>query len=349
MDIYTKMKDEFSPIFVGGTGRSGTTIMADYLNSHSSLVAPIHENKLIVEESGVRSLVESLSRGYDYKGNHYAISRFISWANTIRTPGFRNKTLNFLYRGTNRALYSITKKRIPAAQVCRAFSFWDFSLIGVGTSYGISHYDSCVEQFLADVIGETDAYGIVDTEGLIKPVYSPSTSDREELLQHSRNFLNALNKPKMLEAGAQSWCDDTPLNALYAHFLLELYPTGKVVHMVRDPRDVAASYSEKSWASSDLELILNRLKRQYRELIKVEESLPKQSFRSFRLEDFAYEPDIQKSELCSFLGLDTNGFDGSVTFEAASFGRWKKKFSANVAQIVERQLSEVCAHFGYRT
>ncbi len=345
--MYIDIKNEFSPIFVGGTGRSGTTIMGSYLNSHSSLVTSVHENKLIVEEGGVRSLVENLSRGYDYKGNHYAISNFIRWANTLRTPGFSNKTINFLYRGTNKAIYSITKKRLPAAQVCRAFPFLEFSLIGIGTSYGLSHYDNCVDQFLSDVIGETDVYGIVDTEGLIKPVYSPSTSDSEELLKHSRNFLNALNKTKILEAGAQRWCDDTPLNARYANFLLKLYPTGKVVHMVRDPRDVAASYSEKSWASSDLELMLSRLKGQYRELIKVEKSLPKKNFRTFRLEDFAYAPDIQKGELCEFLDLDTNGFDGSVTFQATSFGRWKKKFSANVAQIVERQLGEACAHFGY--
>jgi len=59
------MKDELSPIFIGGTGRSGTSIMGKFLNSHCSLVRPVSENKLIVEEGGIRSLVDNLSRDYD--------------------------------------------------------------------------------------------------------------------------------------------------------------------------------------------------------------------------------------------------------------------------------------------
>lgn len=336
-----------SPIFIGGTGRSGTTIMGKYLNSHRDLTTPVNENKLIVEHGGLRSLIDNLSSGYDYKGNHYAISNFIQWANTLRTYGFKNRVARFLYRGSNKALYFATKRKIPAAQACRAFPGLDFSLIGIGERYGLSQYDKCIDQFLAEIIGETDDYGIVDTEGLITPVYSSKTSNRNELMEHARKFLHALNEERMREAGVMRWCDDTPLNALYSDFLLELYPTGKVVHMIRDPRDVAASYSEKSWASCDLEKTLKRLKRHYLELIKAERSLPEQGFRTFRLEDFTTDTDRQQDELCRFLEVDPEGFDGSISFEASSFGRWKKKFSAKEGELVERQLGEACAHFGY--
>ena len=166
-------------------------------------------------------------------------------------------------------------------------------------------------------------------------------------MEYARKFLQALNEEKMREAGVTRWCDDTPLNAHYGAFLLELYPEGKIVHMVRDPRDVAASYVEKSWASRDLEKTLIRLKRHYIELMKVEGSLPEQGFRTFRLEDFTADPDGQQDELSRFLGIDPEGFDGSVSFEASSFGRWKKKFSGKAGELVEQHLGEACAHFGY--
>lgn len=335
------------PIFIGGTGRSGTTIMGKYLHSHRDLTTPVHENKLIVEHGGLRSLIDNLSSGYDYKGNHYAISNFIQWSNTLRTYGFKNRAARFIYRASNKALYLAAKRKIPAAQACRALPYLDFSLIGIGENYGLSHYDRCIGQFLAEVIGETDDYGIVDTEGLIRPVYSSKSSNRGELMEHARQFLHALNEEKMREAGVTRWCDDTPLNAHYGAFLLELYPEGKVIHMVRDPRDVAASYSERSWASRDLEKTLNRLKRHYLELIKAEGSLPQKGFRTFRLEDFTTDPDRQHDELIRFLGIDPKGFDGSVSFEASSFGRWKKKFSGKAGELVERHLGEACAHFGY--
>lgn len=342
---YTEEKS--CPIFVGGTGRSGTTIMGKYLNSHCCLVTPVNENKLIVEEGGLRSLVNNLSAGYDYKGNSYAISNFIQWSNTLRKYGFKNRTVSFAYRAVNKALYMTLHKRIPAAKACRALPFLDFSLIGIGEKYGLNHYDRCIGQFLSKIIEETDDHGIVDTEGLVRPMYSSKTSNREELMEHAREFLHTLNEEKMRDADATRWCDDTPLNALWGGFLLELYPTGKVIHMVRDPRDVAASYSEKSWASRDLEKTLSRLNRHYRELINAEESLPEEGFRTFRLEDFTKEPERQQDELCRFVGVDPDGFDGSVSFEASSFGRWKKKFSGKAAELVESRLSEACAHFGY--
>jgi len=336
-----------SPIFIGGTGRSGTTIMGKYLNSHRDLTTPVNENKLIVEHGGLRSPINNLSSGYDYKGNHYAISNFIQWSHTLRTYGFKNKVVRFIHRGSNKVLFLVTKRKIPAAKVCRAFPRLDFSLIGNGEKYGLYHYDRCISQFLGDIIAETDDYGIVDTEGLIKPIYSSRTSNRDDLMEYARKFLHALNEEKMREAGVTRWCDDTPLNAHYGAFLLELYPNGKVVHMVRDPRDVAASYAERSWASRDLEKTLRRLKRHYRELIKTEGSLPKQRFRTFRLEDFTADPDGQQDELSGFLGIDPEGFNGSVSFEASSFGRWKKKFSGNAIELVEDHLGDACAYFGY--
>ena len=336
-----------SPIFVGGTGRSGTTIMGQYLNSHRSVVTPVNENKLIVEDGGLRSLIDNLSGGYDYKGNHNSIRNFIEWANTLRTFGFRNKPVSLTYRATNRVIKKTTGKRIPPAVAARALPFLDFSLIGNGEKYGLAHYDRCVSDFLSKVIGGTDTQGIVVTEGLIRPVYSPSTNDRAELLGYAREFLAALNATALQDAGAVRWCDDTPLNARYADFLSELYPSGKLIHMVRDPRDVAASYIGKSWVSNDLGLALDRLRRQYDELIKVEERVSAGFFRTVRLEDMTSDFARQNEELCDFLQLAPDGFDGSVSFEASSFGRWTKNFSKDEQQRVEDALRDACAHYGY--
>ena len=336
-----------SPVFIGGTGRSGTSIMGKYLNSHCDLTRPVSENKLIVEHGGLRSLIDNLSSGFEYKGNHYAIANFIKWSNTLRTYGFKNSVARSIHRGSNRALSLVTSRKIPVEKLCRAFPSLDFSVIGIGDTYGVSHYDKCIAQFLEDVTNEVDESGIVDTEGVIKPVYSSKTSSRQELMGHARNLLYALNKEIMREAGVMRWCDDTPLNAYYSDFLLELYPACKVVHMVRDPRDVAASYSEKMWASRDLEKTLSRLNRHYLELIEVERNLPEENFRTFRLEDFTEDTERRREDLSRFLEINSDGFDGSVSFEASSFGRWKKKFSAKESEIVERELSEACAHFGY--
>ena len=120
------MKDELPPIFVGGTGRSGTSIMEQFLNSHSSLVTPVYENKLIVEEGGIKSLVENLSTGCEYKGNHYAISNFIKWADTLRKSGFQNKIASFVYRGPTSPLTFSQRKEYPLRKFVGFYPFLTF-------------------------------------------------------------------------------------------------------------------------------------------------------------------------------------------------------------------------------
>ena len=117
--------------------------------------------------------------------------------------------------------------------------------------------------------------------------------------------------------------------------------------MLRDPRDVAASYVGKSWVSNDLDLVLDRLRRQYLEFIKLEEVMPDRFFRTIRLEDITSDFANQKEELCAFLDLAPEGFDGSVSFESSSFGRWTRNFSKHEQQRVEDALQDVCAHYGY--
>lgn len=344
--MYVDQTGEDAPIFIGGTGRSGTTIMATYLNSHRSVVNPVHENKLIVEYGGLRSLIDNLSAGYEYKANHNAIQEFIRRADMVRKSGFRNKGVRFSYKAVNKAL-SVIGKRIPPLTACRALPFFEFSLVGTGRDYGLTHYDKCISDFLGKVIGATDTHGIVDTEGLIKPVYSSRTSDREVLLAYAREFLTDLNANALRQAGAVRWCDDTPLNAQYAEFLQEMYPSGKLIHMVRNPRDVAASYMEKSWASNDLKLTLDRLRRQYAELMKIERRLSDKFFYTVRLEEFTVNFNRQSDQLCRFLDIDADGFNGSVSFFASSFGRWEKNFSDHENELVEDFLGKACEHYGY--
>ena len=46
------------PVFIGGTGRCGTTVMANYLASDSNFYLPTHENKLFVEQDGFLDLID---------------------------------------------------------------------------------------------------------------------------------------------------------------------------------------------------------------------------------------------------------------------------------------------------
>ena len=54
-----------APVFIGGTGRSGTSILAGILGTHNSLYFACHENKLISEYNGLRDVADVFSHKSD--------------------------------------------------------------------------------------------------------------------------------------------------------------------------------------------------------------------------------------------------------------------------------------------
>lgn len=342
----SELEPHQSPIFVGGTGRSGTTIMGKYLASHKNIAMPTAENQLIVPQDGLRTLIEVLSQEHDNKAEHAAVQRFVDYSEALRQRGFKNTVANFSYRVAEKALRLSTGKGITLEKAARAVPF-TCSRMGIGSNYGHAHYDNCIDDLLKGIIERTDREGIFAAEGLIKPFYHVRPTTRSKLLRFARKFLEDLNKPSLANANASRWCDTTPLNVRYADFLNELYPKSKLVHVVRDPRDVAASYIKQTWTSRNRETALEQLRKRYSALISIQKARPRSFMKTIRLEDFTNNRNGERKELCEFLSIDHAGFDGTVRLSEASFGRWKKDFSTSEARKLESIFEDACDYFGY--
>lgn len=63
-------------IFIGGTGRSGTTILSRWLGSHARLVRIPVESRFIVDSGGLIDHDESLTTSYSHDRARVASRRF---------------------------------------------------------------------------------------------------------------------------------------------------------------------------------------------------------------------------------------------------------------------------------
>lgn len=335
-----------APIFIGGTGRSGTNIMGALLNSHAEIYRVFPENKLIVENNGLRSLVHSLSDGYDFKANSDAIKAFENWALVLRRRGFHQKKFLRLFRYWKKFSRFRSSAPITQEEFCRRFPRAKYALHSIGDRIGLEHYDACLDRFLAKIVIHRDEHGVFDTEGIVAPILTPATNDRDQLLEFCREYLSDLYDPLLVSHGKTRWCDDAPLNVRYAPFLSELYPQCKIIHMARDPRDVFASYINQSWASKDARYTLERLKTSYIEQFKSEAELPQTSMKRISLERFTNNFDEELSCLAKFLNVSASGFDGSIQFEKNSFGRWQRELTREQIAHVEKELDFAISMIG---
>jgi hypothetical protein len=104
--------------------------------------------------------------------------------------------------------------------------------------------------------------------------------------------------------GKRRWGDKTtPLGMREIVFAYQLFPHGKFIHLVRDPRGVASSLKEACW-------IRNVFKSAYmwKDLIastkEALSAIPASQVMEIRYEDLCLKPQQQLAQLCEFIGED---------------------------------------------
>jgi hypothetical protein len=87
----------------------------------------------------------------------------------------------------------------------------------------------------------------VKTSAQVGSVYA----DREVLLDAIRDLCDAVFA-EYLEPGTTYVLERTPLHALHASLITQLYPDSGVVHVIRDGRDVALSLTRRNWGPDSI-------------------------------------------------------------------------------------------------
>lgn len=118
--------------------------------------------------------------------------------------------------------------------------------------------------------------------------------------------------------GKQIPCEQTPRNIFYASRLLDYYPKLKIVHIVRDPRDVLASqknrWKRKRYGGDNIpysEIIRVWFNYHPYTITKLWVSATKlalqlknhERFYLLRFEDIISDPENEMKKICAFLGL----------------------------------------------
>jgi hypothetical protein len=243
---------------VGGTGRSGTTIVARVLGADPEAVMIPIEARFVVDPGGLCDLVAGKVR----------IDRFEQWM--YGRWWYRERT-----DGTSRGVHSIVERDV---------------------------LDDAIQQLRDEL-----------------------ESDRRAA---AKAFVHRLFDPVATRANAARWIEMTPPNVLRGNELVDIMgDSTRLVHSMRDGRDVAASVANMGWGPNDpfeaLEWWFERMKLAHE---GCSELGPTQLI-VVQLEDLvARDREATLQRLARFAGSEPGRLqrylDRMVTADRAHIGRW---------------------------
>jgi hypothetical protein len=155
--------------------------------------------------------------------------------------------------------------------------------------------------------------------------------------------------------------EKTPHQAWNTAELLDWYPAGKVVHLLRDPRDVTASLFNVPWgrrsAAANASLWVSLT-------LAAETCRDNPRYLRLRYEDLVAEPERRLTEVCTFMG---EAFSPAMLearqpaqadkpwFERAQgalskdrLGTWKEQLTQDQVALIESVAGPVMEQFGYK-
>ncbi len=284
------------PVFVGGTGRSGTTVMGDLLGKHPDVrtSTPI-EIKFLSNRSGLLDVVF---------GREDVILRSSGRISVIHFRTYRKRK-----KREKERLHTIWTEFED--QVWN--KWWDIDAPpphGRGLISGISR--SNLEKLMAALRRDLK----------INRIWAAR--------KFMRKFI-ALQD----EAGPEKyWVETTPMNIPTADKLLKLFPNALFITMIRDPRDVIASLLTKNWGPTTPMEGLTWIEKRLSDGHKALKAVPARQKITIALEDLAIDNREETyRKLTNFLGITDaplmrKFFQEELTPENATSGRWKKEISS---------------------
>lgn len=297
-------------VFVGGTGRSGTTVTAELLGRHSRFCDVPIECRFHCNPSGLSDVVSGRATPEQFirKLRTY-------WWHRVRTG---------------------SRVVVPTGIGGRA----RFGAFRVARRLGLGHEEPRVRGL----------HQIIDRERFEDAVVRFEETRGDDLLEASRRLFYDLLEPERERSGKPALVEMSTFTIAAAPELARIFPEARFVHSVRDGRDSGASKTllrEKEHhptdAISGIDFWADRLRRAD---LGVKGLSPRERERLhlISLDELVWsDREGAYSGLLEFLGVDDEQgmrefFDTSMTAEAANRGRWREGLDAD-------EQREVTAHY----
>ncbi len=226
------------PIFlVGGSGRSGTTILSKLLATHPQLTET-PETRFLVDPGGICDFYNVAKTWTPYNA-HYA---FADLERVLKQVSSTSTIDRIIVR-----LEKKLKELLPQFRLSARYSSLEICKIAPS-------FETLVKDYLNSIRTCSYPMNWVGMERFEKYCFNHIPDQQRETLLATRQFLENYFADVCKSLHSDYYFEKNTWNILHYKTINEIYPNLKLVHIVRDPYDVILSYMQQSWMPCDVKV-----------------------------------------------------------------------------------------------
>ncbi|NPA75592.1 MAG: sulfotransferase [Euryarchaeota archaeon] len=336
------------PVFIGGTGRSGTTVLGRILSLHHDIFTIPFETRFIVDPYGLNDLFYSLTEGWDQYHGHEAVTRFSELMDELYPSRLRYLYKIAAWKLLTRIHVAPPKYHITMDGKWKDEPYFDFRVQPFSAIISRPRFFELVNDFMKKiVVGEYSGYWQGYGTKIAPKMKIAGSFDSEKIMKYARELVVGIFEAAAEKHGAEIIAEHTPTNLNHARFLSNLFPEGKLIHIYRDPRDVVSSYKHQSWGGNSARDAVPIINHTLKKWALDREALPQNSYMEISLEELVSSTRDTLMRLCDFMGLEFDNNMLKMDLSRSHAGRWKKDLSKEEIALVERELGWFMREKGY--
>jgi hypothetical protein len=320
-------------ILVGGTGRSGTSIVKEILATHSEAASLPFEYRFIIDPDGLVDFYTSFTNSWSPYLADRRLKRLEHLLGNLGREPWYHRLLGRLIRSGD-----------PDGKFLSPRIYHRWAL-----NRHLPNFDRHVQSLMSQLVEFSFPACWVGTESyqLFPRVYHASPMDKRELAQVLGKFIRNVIDDFLQCTGKRFFVEDNTWNVLFAPELYDLIPEAKLIHVYRDPRDVVASFSHQRWSPTDKRQGALWYKAIMTHWFSVRATLPADSYYELKLEDLVSSPAEELRSLCEFAQISLEETMLEMDLSRSHGGRWKKEYSPEEKRHVQSILQDVIKKLGY--
>lgn len=297
-------------ILIGGTGRSGTNIVKSILGNNSRVASLPFEYRFIIDPDGIIDFYNSFPVYWSPYAADARLKRLESFLLSLAESDPQVQS-----RAAKAKAFDPKGLRLSHPP----YAGWELNRWIPGYSGYVNQLIEKLTEFSYNAVWPGTPEGVDNNR-----MRFASPMSKTDLAPAIRQFLGTCFDAICEAQTRPVFVEDNTHNILFASDLLGLIPSARLIHVVRDPRDVVASLLDQRWAPTDIPQAI----RWYVEVMQTWERqfqmCDQKRVIVVRLEEIVHEPKLTLSKLSDFCGLALENDMLAVDLSRHNIGRFRQ-------------------------